>query len=64
MKSKKYFYNDCKNIVNLLSNKVMQVYDLKWAIEIGLQHTCFVALVYFFPHLNMQKLADYGPQQH
>ncbi len=33
-------------------------------IEIGLEHTPFVVLVYFFPHLNMQKPADYGPQQH
>jgi hypothetical protein len=32
-------------------------------IEIGLEHAPFVALVYFFPHLN-KKTADYGPQQH
>jgi hypothetical protein len=24
----------------------------------------FVVLVYSFPHLNMQKTADYGPKQH
>ena len=34
-------------------------------IKIGLEHTPFVVLVDFFPHLNMQKNpADYGPQQH
>jgi hypothetical protein len=33
-------------------------------IEIGLEHQPFVVLVYFFPHLNMQKTADYGPQRH
>jgi hypothetical protein len=33
-------------------------------IEIGLEHAPFVVLVYFFPRLNMQKPADYGPQQH
>ncbi len=31
-------------------------------IEIKLEHVCFVVL--FFPHLNLQKPADYGPQQH
>jgi len=25
------------------------------SIEIGLEHALFVVLVYFFPHLNMQK---------
>ncbi len=30
-------------------------------IEIGLEQALFVVLVYFFPHLNMQKTADYGP---
>ncbi len=30
----------------------------------ALEHAPFVVLVYFFPHLNMQKPADYGPQQH
>ncbi len=29
-------------------------------IEVGLEQAFFV----FFPHLNMQKTADYGPQQH
>ncbi len=33
-------------------------------IEIGLEQAPFVVFVYFFPHLNMQKTADYGPQQH
>ncbi len=33
-------------------------------IEIGLEHTPFAVSVYFFPHLNMQKAVDYGPQQH
>ncbi len=32
-------------------------------IEIGLEHAHFVVLV-FPPHLNMQKPADHGPQQH
>ncbi len=35
-----------------------------YIIEIGLERTRFVVLVYFFPHLNMQKPADYGPQQY
>jgi hypothetical protein len=34
------------------------------SIEIGLEHAPFVVLVNFFPHLNMQKPADYGPKQH
>ncbi len=33
-------------------------------IEIGLEHAPFVVWVYFFPHLNTKKPADYGPQQH
>jgi hypothetical protein len=33
-------------------------------IEIGQEQAPFVVLVYFFPHLNMQKIDDYGPQQH
>jgi len=33
-------------------------------IEIELEQAPIVVFVYFFPHLNMQKTADYGPQQH
>ncbi len=33
-------------------------------IETSLEHAPFVVLVDFFPHLNIQKPADYGPQQH
>ncbi len=35
---------------------------LEEIIEIGLEHARFVVLVYFFPHLNMQKnLLIMGP---
>ncbi len=38
------------------------IVELVVTIEIGLQHAPFVALVYFFPHLNMQKnLLIMGP---
>ncbi len=40
------------------------IFQLDWAIEIGLERACFFVLVNFFPRLNMQKLADYRPQQH
>jgi hypothetical protein len=49
------FYGNCTTIINTA---------LVDTIEIGLEHTPFVVLVYFFPNLNMQKAADYGPQQH
>ncbi len=38
-------------------------FDSGHAIEIGLEHAPLVVFIYFFPHLNMQKPADYGPQQ-
>ncbi len=34
------------------------------SIEIGLEHACFVVLVYFFPHLNMQKTCSSLAPQH
>ncbi len=38
-------------------------FDSGYIIEIGLQYASLVVLVDFYPHLNMQKPADYGPQQ-
>jgi hypothetical protein len=47
---------ECQN-----QNYVIFLTRQDWNIEIGLERAPFVVLVYFFPHLNMQKPANYGP---
>jgi len=47
-------------LAELLSEMLVMIHS----IEIGLERALFVVFVYCFPQLNMQKPADYGPQQH
>ena len=43
-----------ENLQSGVARGYKQEQELQY-IEIGLEHAPFVVLVYFFPHLNMQK---------